>query len=1014
LYLLCSCSIVECMIGGSRLSRLALGVVVASQLLFAFAPSIALADAKSDETARVGQYASASFKLTSDAQGIKAVGPGLAAVSFALVPGSGQLGQGATYVELKPGETTGAQACSNMPIAGGAYHMLVATPVGASSAQNTTATLSSVHKQAPPSRGATNRPACPLSNDGSVTPVSITISPAATGAIDGSGVNVGPTAEQMQTMTIQDRSHFLYLGRTFIDGQIDGHDFYTSDSPVTECAGHQDDIAMVYDTGSSTIKSLTAHVWGAVQRGGCSQVTTSTIPPQGDTTTKYSAGGVVEFQLAKVVTAENIHMSLQWVYKKLIKSTDERYSFSLDTDNVYQRDSQPSCKDLLVRQSDATTGRFTERSNDIGSYDRFYFDNMSPITQKTNNGCSERDPYTVRIAHPERAALDAPPAGTLTNDSSAVNCTIEGVLGWILCPLLRAAADAYNTLSQYIIDFLQTGPLTNSSYGVAILALNSMKNIANGLFVLIFVVIIFSNTLSIGLNSYAIKKMLPRLVVAAILVQFSLPILQLMFDINNIIGSGIADIIALAVNQGGQAGGASTTDIVLSLGLLIGAGAITVSLALIVPVLLMVFAAVMGIVAVFVTLALRKFMLTALVIMAPLAFVAWILPNTEQYFKMWWKTLVRLLLMYPIIQGMFSLARIGSQIVTTHAVGGTGAGGSFSENNVGAIFAAILPIIAFYRVPATFKWAGQGMDTIAGAVSGRFNKLGSNKMTKGIAKGAADKRREGAMMGYGSAGRLGRAKARVMTGNVFNGKQGARKMNAGYSSTLDTLAKEQSEGVKAMNSSQLQAAASGVGAGLDPAVQKAALDHMVSQGDWDGLRAVQDKDPTNKMLSRVVSANFGAIKGKAGDITEMHKALSGKTPEEQRDALAGKSSQEVRAQAVGSLLNGMSPDDFAGQHHSTFEQFARSSTIDSSVNEMSRRHRDEVAGNSRLSSQISSKSMDTLHGILAPGSPMAAPTGTPVAGTATSGPAAPTASTGGPSLTPPPTSSTGGTPTSIV
>src|SRR5690606_18319380 len=68
------------------------------------------------------------------------------------------------------------------------------------------------------------------------------------------------------------------------------------------------------------------------------------------------------------------------------------------------------------------------------------------------------------------------------------------------------------------------------------------RDIANVLFVIAFFVVIFSQATSVGLSSYGIKKLLPRVIAAAILVNLSFFICQIALDITNIVGVSIANL----------------------------------------------------------------------------------------------------------------------------------------------------------------------------------------------------------------------------------------------------------------------------------------------------------------------------------------------------------------------------------------------------------------------------------------------------------------------------------------
>jgi hypothetical protein len=71
-----------------------------------------------------------------------------------------------------------------------------------------------------------------------------------------------------------------------------------------------------------------------------------------------------------------------------------------------------------------------------------------------------------------------------------------------------------------------------------------------------------------------------------------------------------------------------------------------------------------------VILILRQAVIIFLVVLSPLAFVAGLLPGTQNWFKRWFDTLSALLIMYPLIMGLFAAANIASQILSAATAGG--------------------------------------------------------------------------------------------------------------------------------------------------------------------------------------------------------------------------------------------------------------------------------------------------------------------------------------------------------
>ena len=75
-----------------------------------------------------------------------------------------------------------------------------------------------------------------------------------------------------------------------------------------------------------------------------------------------------------------------------------------------------------------------------------------------------------------------------------------------------------------------------------------------------FLAIIISQLTGFGISNYGIKKMLPRLIIAAILVNLSIYICQIAVDLSNILGYG------LRAGLGGIGDGISAANSVLKSG----------------------------------------------------------------------------------------------------------------------------------------------------------------------------------------------------------------------------------------------------------------------------------------------------------------------------------------------------------------------------------------------------------------------------------------------------------------
>ncbi len=239
------------------------------------------------------------------------------------------------------------------------------------------------------------------------------------------------------------------------------------------------------------------------------------------------------------------------------------------------------------------------------------------------------------------------------------------------------------------------------------------------------------------LDAYAIKKMLPRLIIAVIAIQLSIYLCQFMIDFTNVAGQGIRGLFAVV--PGVSTNGSSPADIARAIvdalnidgidaGSIAGiGGALSVllggiaavalfpalALALALMILPMIFS-------VLITLVIRQVIIIALVIVSPIAMLLWVLPNTEKYAKQWFSVLLRILLMFPIINALYVVSAIVSVSVVTQV--GSGSSGTFEEIILAVIALGCLvaPLVA---IPFTFRFAGSLINGISSAVTNAGKKM---------------------------------------------------------------------------------------------------------------------------------------------------------------------------------------------------------------------------------------------------------------------------------------------------
>lgn len=325
------------------------------------------------------------------------------------------------------------------------------------------------------------------------------------------------------------------------------------------------------------------------------------------------------------------------------------------------------------------------------------------------------------------------------NGNEVSSCAIEGI-GWIICPVVNFLAMVADASFGFMADhFLKTNPAIFNNSGSTYDAWTIIRNVANIAFVIVFLVIIFSQLTSVGITNYGVKKMLPRLVIAAILVNVSYFISQIAVDISNILGysiKGVFDSIAASAapiqGTGQSATGEGFAGIAGGVLAIVGTAVIGYALlSTLIPVLL---AAVVGLVMILFILVARQALIILLVVISPLAFVAFLLPNTEQWFKKWQKTLTALLLVFPMVALVFGASTLASTILSNaYSINGD------TNNWFGQIIAAAVLVLPLFVVPSLLKKSIDSVGGIGAKLNGIGNKL-SGAASKPLNKWAGEKR----------------------------------------------------------------------------------------------------------------------------------------------------------------------------------------------------------------------------------------------------------------------------------
>lgn len=307
-------------------------------------------------------------------------------------------------------------------------------------------------------------------------------------------------------------------------------------------------------------------------------------------------------------------------------------------------------------------------------------------------------------------------------------------LGWIVCPILNWLKNAATEVYEKALEpNLRIEPkLFTDADGGAERAWSFFQGMANVLFVILFLVVIFSQLTGVGIDNYGIKKIMPKLIVVAILINLSYLLCVLCVDLSNIVGNGLHNLFdnlptgspdgSVAAALGSGAGATAITSVILLAGL--GGGALVTwkNPAILISLLIGALGVVIAIFFVFVLLAMREAAVVVLTVISPLAFACYMLPNTKKMYDKWLKFWEGLLLLYPICGALIGGGNFVSNLLLSAGIA--------TQGFWSALTAMLVGIIPIFFIPAALKGAFAAMGTIGSKITG-FGDRARSRVTSG-------------------------------------------------------------------------------------------------------------------------------------------------------------------------------------------------------------------------------------------------------------------------------------------
>lgn len=471
------------------------------------------------------------------------------------------------------------------------------------------------------------------------------------------------------------------------------------------------------------------------------------------------------------------------------------------------------------------------------------------------------------------------PAGSASSGADN-NCYANiPVFGWMLCPMLDLADQIYGFAKAVVAQllYINESAWSGASSGSGLYqSWSIMRNLASALLVLVALAMIAGQIFNFEfMSAYTVKKVLPRLVIAAIAIQLSWFIFTTMIIFTNALGAGIyglltapfsinggdiMDITGTLAENSAIAGQIGSIAVFAGVSAAIAVGVVGIATAgSLLTLVLVAIGVIISIMIVIVTLIVRKMLIIVLLALAPLALVAWILPSTQRFWDMWWKLFSRLLLMFPLIMILFAAGAIGASILANQT----------NPSATDFIAVIIIYFIPLFLIPSTFKFAGGMFNTIVSAIDKGGNKVKGSGMF-GLRDQAKDQKeymkkknldRYNMQLGNDDVSGIKRGWARYKTGNTSptfgygrSGKYLRKRTELAGQAGLQLHDKELAEEAATEFGNQYQT--------LSPGEQKDYIEALHDAKSFDDDIILYKKDAQGKYEldasgKKIVSKNLG-------------------------------------------------------------------------------------------------------------------------------------------------------------
>lgn len=505
-------------------------------------------------------------------------------------------------------------------------------------------------------------------------------------------------------------------------------------------------------SASGVTKSMTL----SVESTGTGEVSSQVTP---DTVFKRTANQqVVTYSGGNLLSEAEVYN----IYLKYLTNESKvKLSCGL-SDDEYDREGESWMKVQIKRNGKIDdTCYVMERSKELYTGGQYLSGSYDPATNTTSSGSYLFTKRNMSLADIVKAVnkmdlenleiddftgvTESTSDGEGEVEQTCMNSGGAGSLGWIVCSVLDWMGDATEGLYNNIVE---PALVVNASFfdqDATREAWEKFRDIANIIFIIVVLAVIFSQLTGYGIDNYGIKKILPKLIVVAILVNLSFLICVLCVDLSNILGNGLQAFLdglatgadTISISGGPSWGDSGSVNIAADAGIVsvaviaaaVGVYAVYSNPAILLTLLIGALGVLIAVLFVFIMLAGRKAAVVLLTVLSPVAFILYLLPNTKKIYDKWLKLWEAMLFLYPICGLLIGGGNFASKLMLN--VG--------KDGGVATVLTAlVIGIIPIFFVPTLLKSAFAAMGNIGSTISGFGNRMRSGA-TRGLKNSGAYK-----------------------------------------------------------------------------------------------------------------------------------------------------------------------------------------------------------------------------------------------------------------------------------